>query len=356
MDRCYQCPRMCGVRRGAGEIGYCGMPGEIYVARASLHMWEEPCISGNFEYEPGDQSAIAGQNAASGSGEISVKSAAYDQSVIHECSSKPVTKKIPGSGTVFFTGCSLRCVYCQNHEIAAGKFGRAVSAQELADLFLRLEDQGAANINLVTPTHYTEQIIRALELVRHRLSIPIVSNTSGYERVEILRKLEDYVDIYLTDFKYMDSRLAQKYSFAADYPDIAKAALKEMVRQQPAPVFDSDGMMKSGVIVRHLMLPGQLMDSKHIVRYVYETCGDDVYLSLMNQYTPLEQVKDYPELNCRVKSKSYQKLIRYALDLGVVNAYMQSGEAIGESFIPPFVSGENDLLHQTDEKIIEENK
>lgn len=289
---------MCGVQRDQGELGFCGMPNDLYVARAALHMWEEPCISGNF----GDKT----------------------------------DKTIRGSGTVFFSGCTLRCIYCQNYQIAAGKYGKKVTTERLSEIFLELQAQGAANINLVTPTHYTDQIIRALDKIKHQLHIPVVSNTSGYERVETLKMLEGYVDIYLTDFKYMNPDLAEKYSKASDYPEVAKAALAEMVRQTKSPVFDAHGYMKSGVIVRHLLLPGQLLDSKRIVRYVYETYGDDIYLSLMNQYTPLPQVKEIPELNCKVKRKSYEKLVDFALDLGVTNGYTQSGEAISESFIPDF--------------------
>lgn len=202
---------------------------------------------------------------------------------------------------------------------------------------MELQQQGAANINLVTPTHFQPQIIEALDDVRGgRLHIPVVYNTSGYENIESLKMLEGYVDIYLPDFKYMDAGLAGKYSKAPDYPETAKAALAEMVRQTGKPVFAADGMMKSGVIVRHLMLPGQLMDSKHIVKYLYETYGDMIYMSLMNQYTPLEQVKNIPELNRTVKKQSYRKLIDYALSLGVSQAFIQEGGTAKESFIPDF--------------------
>lgn len=292
-ERCMLCPRKCGADRKNNKTGFCLMPETIKVARAALHMWEEPCISGT-------------------------------------------GKDAPGSGTVFFSGCTLRCVYCQNYDIAAGTYGKEITVERLGNIFLELQEKGAANINLVTPTHYTPQIIRALDLVKHRMNIPVLSNTSGYECVETLKMFEGYVDIYLTDFKYMDSVLAERYSRAADYPDVTKAALSEMVRQTGLPEFDDHGMMKKGVIVRHLMLPGQLLDSKRIVRYIYETYGDLVYLSLMNQYTPLEHVKNIPELNCRVKKKSYNKLVDFAIGLGVSNAFIQGGEAAQESFIPAF--------------------
>lgn len=308
-EGCNLCPRKCGVRRDLGEIGFCQMTSQLQAARAALHMWEEPCISG------------CGDNA-------------------------------PGSGTVFFSGCTLRCIYCQNYHIAAGHFGKAISVERLGDIFLELQDKGAANINLVTPTHFTSQIIRAMDKVKHKLVIPIVHNTSGYECVETLKMLEGYIDIYLTDFKYMDSHLAAKYSMAPDYPQVAKAALAEMYRQTGVPAFfDREqntvnryshrlcglpGMMYKGVIVRHLMLPGQLLDSKKIIRYIYQTYQDHVYLCLMNQYTPLSQVADIAELNCRVKKKSYDRLVDFAINLGINKAYIQSGDTAQESFIPAF--------------------
>ena len=291
-DSCRLCPRMCGADRSRGQTGFCGMDGKLRVARAALHMWEEPCISGT-----------------------------------------------AGSGTVFFSGCTLRCIFCQNYEIAAGAYGMEITDKRLAEIFIELQQKGAANINLVTPTHYMPHIVRALKMAKtadEPLKIPVVYNTGGYECVESLRVLDGLVDIYMPDFKYMDSTLAARYSKAPDYPARAGEALKEMVRQTGASVFFENGMMKSGVIVRHLMLPGQLMDSKHIVRYLYETYGDSIYMSLMSQYTPLAQVAHIPELNRTVKRKSYEKLIDYAIDLGVTNAFIQEGEAAKESFIPPF--------------------
>lgn len=293
LSECRLCPRNCGADRLSGKTGFCGMDGGLYAARAALHMWEEPCISGT-----------------------------------------------SGSGTVFFTGCTLRCIYCQNYEIAAGACGQPISVGRLAEIFIELQQKGAANINLVTPTHFVPYIIEALDLAKsghgQKLQIPVVYNTSGYERAETLKLLDGYIDIYLPDFKYMDRELAGRYSKAEDYPDRVKEALAEMVRQAGEPCFFDDGMMKSGVIVRHLMLPGRLMDSKHIVKYLYETYGDQIYISLMNQYTPLRHVMDIPELNRTVKKKSYDKLIDYALSLGVVNAYIQEGPTAKESFIPPF--------------------
>ena len=288
---CMLCPRECNVDREHGENGICGVSGTgIMGARAALHMWEEPCISGEV-----------------------------------------------GSGTVFFSGCPLHCVYCQNYDLARAERGDYITTERLADIFVELQEKGAANINLVTPTHYTSQIMEAVRLARGKgLHLPIVYNCSGYEKVETLRMLEGIVDIYVTDFKYMDVELAKRYSKAPDYPEIAKAALAEMARQCPNAQFDQNGMMEKGVIVRHLLLPGHLKNAKNVVQYVYETYGDKVYLSLMNQYTPLPQVKDYPEINRKVTEAEYAELVDYAVDLGVENGFIQEGETAEESFIPPF--------------------
>lgn len=291
MRECTLCPRNCKVNRDAGEIGVCGVKGPgIVGARAALHMWEEPCISGEH-----------------------------------------------GSGTVFFSGCPLRCVYCQNYDIAHAQRGKKITVERLAEIFLELAEKGAHNINLVTPTHYTPEIIQAAYMAKKQgLHIPIVYNCSGYEKVETLKKLEGIVDIYLTDFKYMEKEPAAKYSKAPDYPEIAKGALEEMVLQVGEPMLDETGMMKRGVIVRHLLLPNHLPNAKKVVRYVYETYGDRVYLSLMNQYTPLPQVKNIPELNRKVTEREYEKLIDYAIELGVEYAFIQEGETASESFIPDF--------------------
>lgn len=290
-NSCKLCPRNCGVARKAGQAGVCGVAGtKIYAARAGLHMWEEPCISGE-----------------------------------------------RGSGTIFFSGCPLRCVYCQNYYIARAETGMEISVERLAEIMLELQEKGANNINLVTPTHYTPEIVVAVKSARENgLQIPIVYNCSGYEKVETLQMLEGIVDIYLTDFKYMEEEPARKYSRAADYPEAAKAALKEMVRQAGEPSFTEDGMMQKGVIVRHLLLPGHLRNAKKVVRYVYETYKNQVYVSLMNQYTPLPQIVDYPELNRRVTKREYEKLIDYALDLGLEQGFIQEGETAKESFIPAF--------------------
>lgn len=288
---CRLCPRNCGADRASGRTGFCGVTDEIRVGRAALHFWEEPCISGK-----------------------------------------------SGSGAVFFSGCPLRCVYCQNFDLSRARAGEKISTGRLAEIFLELEAKGANNINLVTPTQYTIPIIKAVRSAREQgLSVPIVYNCGGYESVQTLRMLDGIVDIYLTDFKYMDASAAEKYSRARDYPEVAKAALSEMVRQCPTPEFDKNNLMEKGVIVRHLLLPGQVNDGKRVVRYVYETYGDQVFLSLMNQYTPFSRVTEsFPELARKVTKREYDVLTDYAISIGVTSAFIQEGATAKESFIPDF--------------------
>lgn len=290
-NRCTLCPRECNVDRKHGEKGVCGVTGKgVFGARAALHMWEEPCISGE-----------------------------------------------KGSGAVFFSGCPLRCVYCQNYEIARAVRGSEITVERLADIFIELQEQNAANINLVTPTHYTLEIIEAVKIAKKNgLVLPIVYNCSGYEKVETLKLLKGIVDIYLVDYKYEDKILAKRYSNAEDYPEIVKAALEEIVSQCGSASFDSEGMMTKGVIVRHLLLPGCLYNAKAVVANVYHTYGDKVFLSLMNQYTPLPHVEKWPEINRKVTEKEYDELVDYAIELGVENGFIQEGETAEESFIPEF--------------------
>lgn len=290
---CNLCPRNCMADRTEGKTGYCLSDNKIIAARAALHMWEEPCISGE-----------------------------------------------TGSGTVFFSGCSLRCVYCQNFEIAAARRGKEITVSELSDIFLDLQEKGAANINLVTPDHYVIEIVQAVLQARSRgLRLPVVYNCSGYEKKEIIEGLKGIVDIFLTDFKYMEKELAERYSHAPDYPETAKEALEAMVRTAGEPVFDDRGMMLKGVIVRHLLLPGHKKNAKAVIKYVYEKYGNRVYLSLMNQYTPFRRLKELPgceELCRRVTRREYENVVDYALFLGVEKAFIQEGETASESFIPGF--------------------
>ena len=286
---CNLCPRNCNVDRSENK-GYCGQTDIIKVARASLHMWEEPCISGE-----------------------------------------------RGSGTVFFSGCGLRCVFCQNFDIAKGDTGKEITVERLAEIFCELKEKGAHNINLVTGDHFVPEIIKALDIAKaNGMDLPIVFNTSSYINKETLKCLENYVDIYLADFKYFDNETAKKYSNAENYLQVAKTAIEEMVSQKGTPVYDDAGMMTKGVIVRHLLMPNHLQESKAIIRYVYEEYGERVVLSIMNQYTPLKQVEKYPEINRKVSDAEYESLINYAISIGVKEAYVQEGETAEESFIPPF--------------------
>lgn len=292
MTDCVLCPRKCHANRVAGQVGYCGQTSELMAARAALHFWEEPCISGT-----------------------------------------------NGSGTVFFSGCNLRCVFCQNHNIALGEVGKPISTGRLPEIFLELQQKGAHNINLVTPTHFIPQIAKALEASKLQgLSIPIVYNTGSYEEVASLRLLDGLVDIYLPDLKYYSTELSLRFSHATDYFEKATVAIAEMYRQVGTPVFaDNDtGLLGRGIIVRHLLLPGQTKDSKKILRYLYETYGDNIFISIMNQYTPLPHVADIPELNCKVTDEEYERVLTFASRLGIQNGFYQEGDTAEESFIPAF--------------------
>lgn len=290
LEACNLCPRMCMVNRQKEQKGYCGMDSRIFAARAALHMWEEPCISGE-----------------------------------------------KGSGTVFFSGCSLRCCFCQNREIAIGNVGQEISISRLSEIFLELQEQGAANLNLVTAGHYVPQVILALESAKKEgLRIPVVYNSSGYEKIETLKMLEGYIDVYLPDLKYMESELAKKFSRAADYPEVAKQAIQEMVRQTGPCVFGEDGYIQKGTIVRHLILPGHTKNSKKVLEYLYHTYGRKIYISIMNQYTPVWQQEEYTELNRKVTEREYEKVLNFAMELGIENGFIQEGKTASESFIPDF--------------------
>lgn len=289
-ENCLLCPRKCGINRRTGQTGVCGVSSEIKVARAALHYWEEPCISGK-----------------------------------------------RGSGAVFFSGCSLHCVFCQNREISDGKEGKVISKERLSDIFMELAGKGANNINLVTPGQYIPDIVWAVNDAKSRgMKLPIIYNTSGYENVTELKLLEGIVDVYLPDFKFMDSTLSARYSRAKDYPSVAKQALSEMVRQQPDVVIDdATGLIQKGVIVRQLLLPGHVNDAKAVLKYLYDTYHDHVYISMMSQFTPIA-LKDYPEINRTVTKREYERLVNYALEIGITNAFIQEGDVAKDSFIPAF--------------------
>lgn len=290
LTSCRLCPRNCGVNRLAGQKGYCGADAAVRIARAALHMWEEPCISGR-----------------------------------------------EGSGAVFFSGCSLGCRYCQNQKISAGENGREVSVERLAEIMLSLQEQKANNINLVTAGHFAPQTAAALSLAKKQgLMIPVIYNSSGYEKPETLKLLAGLVNVYLPDFKYITPELAKKYSRAGDYVETAKAALEEMVRQTGDPRFDPRGMITGGVIVRHLLLPGHVSEAKKVTEYLYRTYGDQIYISLMNQYTPMPAMKEDPLLSRRATRREYERLVDYAVSLGVSQGFIQEGETAKESFIPEF--------------------
>ncbi|MCM1065160.1 MAG: radical SAM protein [Eubacterium sp.] len=291
MSDCTLCPRRCHANRLAGQTGFCGQTTELTAARAALHYWEEPCISGD-----------------------------------------------TGSGAVFFSGCNLQCVFCQNHNISLGKSGKIISMERLTEIFLELQDKGAANINLVTGTHFIPQIALALSSARAQgLAVPVVYNTGSYEETASLRLLEGLVDIYLPDLKYFSSELSARYSHAPDYFEKASAAIAEMYRQTGSPVMDTrTGLMRRGVIVRHLLLPGETKDSKKVLRYLHETYGNDIYVSIMNQYTPLEHVAQIPALDRKVTEEEYDRILVFAERLGIEQGFYQEGGTASESFIPEF--------------------
>ncbi len=287
--KCNLCPRNCLIDRSK-TLGYCKATDKVKVARSALHYFEEPSISGT-----------------------------------------------NGSGTIFFSNCNLKCCYCQNKEISTDGFGKEVSIERLANMMLELEERGANNINLVTPTHYVPSIIEAIKLAKSKgLSIPIVYNTSGYENVETLKLLEGYIDIYLTDFKYFDNNLGKDLSKCSNYFEVTSKVLDEMYRQTGKNKFNDNGLMTKGIIVRCLVLPTKSDDTKKIINYLYKKYQDNIYLSIMNQYTPVNYIKDYPFLNKTISEDEYNDVIEYAIDLGIKNAYMQEGGTCSESFIPAF--------------------
>lgn len=288
LNKCEICPRKCKVNRNNGELGYCKASNKIKIGGYHLHLWEEPIITGK-----------------------------------------------NGSGTIFFSYCNLRCAYCQNYDLSFDSVGEYITIERLSDIMLELQEMQAENVNLVTPTHYIPLIKNSIVLAKEKgLKIPIVYNTSGYESVESLKTLEGLIDIYLPDFKYYDNSLG-KYSSVADYFNITSLALKEMYRQVGKPKYNKKGMLKKGVIVRHLVLPNNYQDSKKIINYLYQEYKDNIILSIMNQYT-ITKITKYPELNQKVDTKEYDNLIDYAYNLGIRNCFTQEEESQSESFIPKF--------------------
>ena len=293
---CHLCPRSCGIDRRVSS-GFCGCGYTIKAARAALHYWEEPCISGT-----------------------------------------------RGSGTIFFSGCTLKCCFCQNYPISQQGFGKELTIPQLGDVFLSLQDQGAHNINLVTATQYLPSVITALDLVKHKLVIPVVYNCGGYERVEIVRELADYVDIWLPDLKYYDTALSSRYSQAKNYFDHTSEAITQMIRQTGAPVLDSDGIMQSGVIIRHMVLPGAREDSIRLLHWIHDKLPKgQYYISLLSQYTPFFRAakakpggSEFPEICRRITTFEYEKVLNEAIALGLEQGFMQEKSSAKEEYTPPF--------------------
>lgn len=288
---CTLCPRMCRIDRHS-TLGYCKADSTLKIARAALHSWEEPCISGT-----------------------------------------------RGSGTVFFSGCNLKCVFCQNHSLSHENFGKEITIDRLAEIFLELQAKGAHNINLVTATHYLPSIREALDLLGSQLTIPVVYNCGGYERVETIQEYSKYIDIYLPDLKYYDSGLSSKYSQAGDYFSQASRAIEEMIRLSGGLSWNPEhpDLLDRGVIIRHMVLPGAKDDSIRLLHWLNDKLPKGTYLlSLMSQYTPFHRSADYPEINRRITSYEYNKVLDTAIDLGLVHGYMQEKSSAKEEYTPPF--------------------
>ncbi|UWP68447.1 radical SAM protein [Subdoligranulum variabile] len=294
--RCHLCPRACGADRAAGQAGYCGADDRLLVARAALHHWEEPCLSG-------------------------------------------APEDVRGSGTVFFSGCTLRCCYCQNYPISQEGVGKAITVEHLAEIFLRLQSEGARNINLVTATQYLPQVRHALDLARaDGLTLPVAYNTGGYETVAAVKALAGYVDIWLTDFKYADPDLAQRLSSAREYPAVAESALRQMLEQTGAPVYDHEGFLQRGVIVRHLALPGCVRDSRNVLKILarlQKETGIPFVPSLMSQFTPFYKA-EAQGLGRRITTYEYRQVVDEAIRLGLTDGYMQEKSSAREEYTPPF--------------------
>ena len=301
LNECTLCIRNCRVNRNDNKIGFCQASDKVMIAKAFLHLWEEPPISMG-----------------------------------------------KGSGTVFFSHCNFKCVFCQNYNISqdngtvqngctSSVTGKVVSIKRLSEIFLELQEKGANNINLVTPTHYVPQIIKALDIAKNNgLIIPILYNTNSYDSLETIKSLNGYIDVYLPDFKYFNDKYAFKYSSAKNYAENAIKVIDEMLNQTGSPKFDDKGRIIKGVIVRHLMLPGLLFDSKKVIDTLYERYGDDIFISIMNQYVPMFNASKYPEINKKLNPKHYDSLVNYAAELGVKNGFIQEEGANTDSYTPDF--------------------
>ncbi|MBQ9854139.1 MAG: radical SAM protein [Bacilli bacterium] len=289
LNCCKLCPKNCGVNRNKQELGFCKASNKLKIAKYSLHMWEEPCISGE-----------------------------------------------KGSGTIFFSNCNLKCIFCQNYYISTLNNGEYYTVEEFANICIELQNRGANNINLVTPTHYVPLIVDGLKIAKKKgLTIPIIYNSSAYENIETIKLLNGIVDVYLPDLKYINDEISKKYSGIDDYFKYASLAIEEMYKQQTKCLFNTDGIIEKGVIVRHLLLPNMEEDSKKILKYLYTKYKDNIYISIMNQYTPIRCLK-YKELNDKVSERVYDEVIDYAWNLGIRNAFTQEEGTQSESFIPDF--------------------
>lgn len=289
IENCMLCPRRCGVNRRE-SVGFCGAGALARIALVSLHHWEEPCLTGD-----------------------------------------------NGAGTVFFSYCNLRCCFCQNHEISHGGKGVEVTDERLAEIFLEQQQRGAATLDLVTPTHYVPQIIHALDMARGKgFHLPVVYNSGAYETVETIESLRGYVDVFLPDLKYIEAASAKEYSQAEDYFPMASAAIRRMVEIAGPLQFDEDGQLRRGVLVRHLVLPGHRHESMRILDWLWQTFGDTIQISLMNQYTPMYKAAEHKGMNRRLTTFEYESVVNHAIDLGITNCYVQDGQTASEKFVPTF--------------------
>ncbi|MFZ5988621.1 MAG: radical SAM protein, partial [Bacillota bacterium] len=287
LTKCKSCPRQCNIDRSLYK-GACGMGGLVKVAKAFLHKWEEPCISGT-----------------------------------------------NGSGTVFFSGCNLRCVYCQNYAISQQHFGKEITPKELSEIYIRLQEMGAHNINLVTPSHFIPQIRESI-LSAKSLKIPVIYNSNGYDNIDGLKMIEGLVDVFLPDLKYFTDETAVRYSRADNYFEVSSAAVMEMYRQVGTPVFDENGIIKKGLVIRHLILPGLVNESIKILDFIKNNFPDDVYVSLMSQYTPCYKAEDYPEISRRIIRREYERVLNHFFKLGLKNGYIQERDSAKKEYIPDF--------------------